>query len=224
MPETTGTDGATTTVATPGGTDPTKTGTEAPTTLDLSKVSDDEFGKVFEDKRLFNHPRFKELADAKQALKAREAEEAKKEEERLKKQGEFEQLAQKREEEANNWRSKYENSIVDNRIVIEAQKAGVIDTEAVLKLIERANLKPDENGNVAGVEEAVKKLVEAKPYLKSGTTQPKIGADANPGGANNNSVKRFKHSEIQNPAFFAAHEKEIMESMKAGMIEDDIRH
>jgi hypothetical protein len=45
-----------------GGTDPNKTETQSQP-VDFSKLGDDDFAKVFDDPRVFKHPRFKSLND-----------------------------------------------------------------------------------------------------------------------------------------------------------------
>lgn len=201
------------------GTDPSKTDAQSQP-LDLSKVGDEDFNKVFDDPRTFKHPRFKSLLE--RAKKADELETAqqKAEEKRLIEQKKFEELANKKSQEAQDWQSKYTQSIADNRILAAASKAGVVDTDAVLKLIDRSGVVISEDGSISGVDEAVKALLESKPYLKGASGSVTVGSPTNPG--EQPGAKKFKLSQLQDTAFFRANEKEIMEAQKNGLIEDDM--
>lgn len=204
-----------------GGTAPIKTEAPAPEAVDIAKIGDENFSKVFDDPRLWNHPRFKSLNEqAKQAKEYEKAEATRKEEE-LKKKGEWEQLAKTNEDKALAAEQKFQTAQIDNRIQSEAAKLGVVDLEAVTKLIDRAGIKVDESGTVAGVEEAVKSLLESKPYLKGTGTTPIVGGQTAPGTETQAGLKRFKLSQLQNPEFYRANEKDILASLKANLVEDD---
>ncbi len=164
----------------------------------------------------FKHPRFKELADAASELKKLKAEQKTREEEDMKKKGEFEQLA-------TSYKSKFETAQIDNALQLAALKAGVVDPEAVLKLVDRSKVKLDEAGNVTGVDETVKALIEAKPYLVNKNSNG-FANGTNPADGNSNTqVKKFKLSQIQNSEFYRKNEADIVEAYKHGMIEDDTR-
>ncbi len=210
---------------TPGASDAnTNTGTDANAgnqgTIDTSKWTDAEWEKVYNDPKLYNNPRFKTLND--RANKAKELEEAQRvaEEKKLTEQKEFEKLAKLKETEANDWKSKAQTAFMDNQIAIEAQKAGVVDLEAVTKLLNREGIKISDDGVVTGVAEAVKSLVDAKPYLKGKAPVTNIGSGTNP-GTQDTTTPRFKHSQLKDPVFFKAHEKEITQAWKLGLIEAD---
>lgn len=204
------------------GADPTKTEPTGTQAFDPSKIGDDDFDKVFEDPRVWKHPRFKSLND--RAKKADEYEKAEKarEEQELEKKGKHEELAKKAQEERDEWQKKYTQSQVNNSIQAEAAKLGVVDLEAVLKLINRDSITVGDDGTVSGAEDAVKALLESKPYLKGKAGQVKLGSPTNP-GENTDNIKRFKLSQIQDPTFYRENEKDIMAAMKAGLIEDDIK-
>jgi hypothetical protein len=204
-----------------GGDDPGKNGKPSDTgTFDLSKIGDDDFEKIFDDPRLWKHSRFKDLNDKAKKVKEFEDAQAKAEEDALKKKGEFEELAKRKEAELNEYKQKHIQSVTDTRIQTEAAKLGIVDLEAALKLIDRSAIAVSDDGTVSGVEIAVKALLDAKPYLKGGTT-PTIGAPTNPGGDDNGGFK-FKRSQLQNHAFWQEHEKEIMEAIAKGQVENDL--
>lgn len=204
-----------------GGNDPNNNGTGAGTTFDVKKLGDEDFNKIFDDPRLFRHPRFKSLGD--RAKKADELEQAQAEAERKKlvEQGKFQELANTEKTRADQATQKYQQAIIDNKILAEASKAGVVDVEAVKALIDRTNIKLNDDGTVIGVGEAVKALLASKTYLK-GNSNLQIGTGSAPDGQNATG-KRFKLSQIQNSEFYRANEKDILQSIKLGLVEDDTK-
>lgn len=162
----------------------------------------------------FKHPRFKELTSQAQELKTLKAQEQARAEEEAKKKGEFEKLF-------NDQKKANETLRMDNAITLAAGKVGAVDAEAILKLVDRSKLKIDESGQVVGVEEAVKALLESKPYLagKGGS----LGNGTSPGdGDAGTGTKKFKLSQIQNAEFWKKNEKDILEAIKHNQIEQDI--
>lgn len=191
------------------------------TDFDPAKISDADFEKIFGDKRLFKHSRFSELNDLAQEGKRLKEEQAKAKEEELRKKGEFETLAKQKEQEVTTLKEQIKTSSINNSLIISASKLGIVDPDAALKLVDRSAISVADDGTVTGAEDALKKLVEAKPYLggKPGTTR--LGSPSAPGDQNTGDLKRFKHSEIKDPIFFRENEKDILASMKAGLIEMD---
>jgi len=206
----------------PTGQDPKKpaNGSDA-NQFDPSSLSDDAFGKVFDDPRAWNHPRFKQLnerakqgADALEKLKEIE-------EQKLVSEKKFEELANTKGQEAADWKAKYETEIVNRQIVEAATKLGAASTNLVLKAVDRSLIKVTNDG-VAGIEEAVMKLKESEPVLFGTPASPSLGSGTNPGGSPN--TKRFKMSDIQKPEFYQENNKdgEIDRAMAEGNIEMDI--
>lgn len=203
------------------GTDPVKTDAGTQQGFDPSSLSDEDFSKIYSDPRTFTHPRFKALNE-----QAKEAEKLKTEREQaenaqLEKDKKFEELAQKRESEATNWKTRFQTSQIDNKIATEASKLGITDLEAATKLLDRTTISIDDQGNVSGVEEAVKALAESKSYLVDKTKAvPVVGSSTgNPaeGNTGTGATRQFKASEISDPVFYKEHSKEIDASMKAGV-------
>lgn len=165
----------------------------------------------------------KELKEMREWRQEQEKKAKELDEQNLIKKGEFEKLAQQREEEANKYKSELQTERVNNKIAAEAAKLGITDIEAATMLIDRGQIKFDENGVPQGIAEAVQALIEARPYLKSGVPQPTVGAGTTPAqGAAGQA--RFKLSQVQDSTFYRANEKEIMEAYKLGLIEDDVNH
>lgn len=201
----------------------TNTETQNAQAFDPSKVGDEDFSKIFEDPRLWTHPRFKGLTDAAKKAKEYEEKEAQREIEEKKKKGEWEQVAKNAEEKLTAAEQRYQTAITDNRIQSEAAKLGVVDLEAVTKLIDRSQIKVADDGSVTGVEESVKSLLESKPYLKgTGETVTTVGQGTSPGQGETNGLKRFKMSQLQDAKYYRENEKDILASMKVGLVEDDL--
>lgn len=73
--------------------------------------------------------------------------------------------AEEAEKRAAELEQRYRETVIENQIIAAAQRANVIDVEAVARLIDRSQLTVDENGRAVNVEEAVKALLKQKPYL-----------------------------------------------------------
>lgn len=206
------------------GTDPNKTVAPANPAFDTTKIGDDDFDKIFDDPRVWKHPRFTSLNE--KAKKAAEYEAANKvaEEKRLTENKKFEELATLREKERDEWKGKHSQSIADNRITLEASKIGVKSLEAVLKLIDRGNIKIAEDGTITGVEEAVKALLDKEAYLKGTPGQITIGSPTNPGADSKDAPRKFKLSQLQDPRFYQENNQkgEIDLAFKQGLVEDDM--
>lgn len=209
-----------------GGSQPTAptaqpTGTQ---TFDPSKLTDEQFKELTKSdafwKVAFEHERFKSLNEKAKKAEEYEANQAKLEEEKLIKQKEWETLANRKGEEVATWKGKYETALVNNKVIVECQKLGVIDPDVVMSLIDRSKVKVTDNG-ITGVEEAVKELITAKPYLTQKPSVPNIGGGTNPSNASTQ-PPRFKHSQLQDPEFYRANEKEILNALRLGLIEDDL--
>lgn len=190
--------------------------------FDPSKIGDEDFEKVLEDPRLWSHSRIKTLKEKAKKAEEIEAERAKAEEEALKKKGEFETLAQKAQAERDDWKNKYSQSLTDNAIQNEAAKLGARDLSDVLKLIDRANIKIQDDGSITGVEEAVKTLIDAKPYLKGDGVAPTIGSPTNP-NAQAGGKKMHKLSDIQNAEYYKENAADIDKAYVEGRIVNDTK-
>lgn len=158
--------------------------------------------------------------------KQREADEAKAKEEEMRKKGEFEALAKAKEDEALSYKQKFELSVKNNALFVEATKLGAIDLDAVSKLVDLSKVELSEDGSVKpeSVTAVLESLKAEKAYLFGATPTPSnIG---NPGGGaptgGNPATRTFKRSELQNHAFYKANEAEILQAYKEGKIIDDI--
>lgn len=128
----------------------------------------------------FEHPRFKELAKSKQELDDLKTNLAKDEDAKLAKNQEYQKLLEKRDTELAEAKTRASELQLQVAIEREAVKAGVTDTEAAIKLIDRSKVQVDKDGNITGAADAVKALVEARPYLITGKVSVNIGNGTNP--------------------------------------------
>ncbi len=201
----------------PNGTPPVKSDAAPNAGFQTSSIKDDDFAKLFDDPRLYQHNRFKELsAKAKKASEYEEQEKARKTED-MKKKGEFEQLAKQHEDEAKTWKQKATDAKVENALILEASKKGVQYPDAVLKLAERNLIKVGDDGSVTGITEAIDAAIKAYPTLLT-INRSSTGAPTNPANPSDGAIKM---SDVQNPAYYRAHEKEIVAAQSAGTIVDD---
>jgi membrane protein involved in colicin uptake len=186
--------------------------------FDPKQIGDEDFSKVFDDPRLFTHSRFKQLNE--RAKKAAELEKQQEETERkkLKEQQKWQELAEKTEAEKAAIEAKYTEALITSKIQVEATKAGAVDTEAVAKLIDRGAISIDQNGNVVGVEEAIKAMQEGKKYLFGESQQQTLGNATNPGSDGNTVGRRFTLQQISDPVFYAENEQDILQAFKQGLI------
>lgn len=196
----------------------------APSTVDLAKLEGAELEKVLENPNLWHLPRIKELRDAKAAHDKLLKEQAQAEEKTLEEQNKHKELAEKRATDLAAANAKIQEMTVNQQLMTKLTPLGVVDLDGALKLIDRSKIAVDDSGNVTGVDEAIEALKTDKAYLfnANGGTQPKLGAPSNGQTPPNGAPMKFKRSQLQDPAFYKANEKEIEAAYKAGLIEDDI--
>lgn len=200
--------------------EPTSSGTDKNANEPSGQDTFDE--SVFDNPKLWTHPRFKSLNERAKRADQLETQMKKAEEDRLSQAKKFEELASLREKERDEIKSKYNQSLQDNRIIQESTKLGVVDIEAVLKLISRDSISIDENGNVLGVIEAVSSLSQNKPYLFGKKGNATMGTATNPPADADASFPRFKLSQLSDPVFYRENEEKILKAIKMNLVEDDV--
>jgi hypothetical protein len=129
--------------------------------------------------------RLDEVSAENQKLKAEKEERERKDREaadkKLADEKKFEELATKRQQDLEKANSTVSEMRIERAVERVAVKLGAVDTEAVIKLLDKSALKFDKDGNVENAEEVVKALLEAKPFLKgSGGSPADIGGGSNP--------------------------------------------
>jgi len=188
--------------------------------LDLSKLSDEQLNKVLEDPRIWKTPRLKKLRKDSKDLKKRKEADEEAEKDSLKKKGEFETLQKKTQKKLDKANKRNEDLIINNKIISEANKKGISDTDAVTKLIDRGDIKIDEDGKVTGITEAVDSLIESKPYLKTG--EASVGNPTSPGeGGEEAGTGKFTLSQIRDSKFYQDNREAIQKAQVEGNIIDD---
>lgn len=197
---------------------PADPGKGEPGNFDVSKLSDEQLTKVLEDERLWKTKRLSELREKAKKADEYDRNKSKEEEERLAKEKKHEELAKLREKERDEARGQYTNAVTDNAIMAEAAKAGISDLDAAKKLIDRTNVKVNEDGTVSGVAEAIAQLVKDKPYITTKPVKP-VGSGTNPPGVGDQS--EFTMSQIQDVAFYRKNEAAIKEALRMGRVKED---
>jgi len=188
--------------------------------FDPSKLTDEDLSKVFEDERLYKHKRFDQLRN--EAKKAKEYEEEKKkaDEERLKAQGEFQKLAEQKDQELQQLREQTKTERLNSRILTEAMGAGAVDPDAVLALVDKSKITYGEDGQISGVKEAVEALLAQKQYLLANKKGASVGSGTNPP---NLDTATFTMSQIKDPVFYQANREAIQKASREGRIRNDLR-
>lgn len=173
-----------------------------------------------------------ELTAARKAAEAQrkradalEKEKRDREEQELKDKGEHEKLAQQADERAKKAEEGLQTARQDNALIAAASAAGIKDSDAALKLVDRENVTVNDDGTVTGAEAAMKALVEAKPYLtNSNAGKTAVGAGTNPAGGEatqEGEAKTFTEKQISDVKFFRENEKEITKAVREGRIVKD---
>lgn len=84
-------------------------------------------------------------------------------------------------------------------VVSAATVAGAVDADAVFALLANDAVTVGDDGQVTGAEEAVKELLESKPYLvgqPSGNEKPKSGADGGPRGSAGDDSQQLSRDDL----------------------------
>ncbi|MHB7942148.1 phage scaffolding protein [Staphylococcus capitis] len=82
----------------------------------------------------------------------------------VKDESEIQKELDKVKQENADWQTKYEETQLNNAIKLAVAKEAN-DANDVLLMLDKSNLELQEDGNVKGLEDAVKALQESKPYL-----------------------------------------------------------
>jgi hypothetical protein len=215
-------------VGTGGGTDPKKPDNQNPEVKGLNRLGDEEFGKLasqfFDDNRTYKHPRFKSLRERAQQADKYEADEQKNKEKKLLEEKKYTELIAEKDKQIASLTEANKAEKLNTRIIAEAQKVGTVDIEAVLRLIDRSGITYDQNGVISGVEQAVKALLDSKPYLRGQGNKPIVGSPTSPGVDGLKPGMKFKLSQLQNAKFYKEHNQkgEIDEAFRLNQVENDL--
>lgn len=194
--------------------------------FDPSKLTQDQLNKVLENQELWKNPRLAGLLDADKKLKQLEKDKETQTEQELTDQKKFTELAAKRAEDLAKANATIQTMRIDQALTNKLVKENVVDLDGALKLIDRANIKVDDNGTVEGADEALKSLKTDRAYLFTAsdgkpTPQPSVGTPSNPATPPAGSGT-FKYKESQlTPEFYKANKADIDEAGRLGLIEPD---
>ena len=119
--------------------------------------------------------------ELKQKLKEIEEKDLSESEKLKKKLAEKDSYVQSVEEQLSALKEKSKKDTIKNAFKDAAKKAEIEYIDAAIKLADIDSFELDEEGNIAGLEDAVKKLAEENPFLLSNKTK-EIGGSSNPGG------------------------------------------
>lgn len=191
------------------------------TGFDPKSIGDEEFGKIFEDPRLWNHTRFKELAEKAKKAEVYDALKQKEHEEKLLSEKKFEELLAEKEAKIADLLQGTKRANLNAKIVSKAMALGAVDAETVLKLMDMGQLDKDDLSDEE-ITASVASLLDSKPFLKS-ERAVKLGVGSNPADGDSIRQKRIKYSDTQNAAYYRANEQAILEAMRSGNIEMDVQ-
>lgn len=193
-------------------------------TFDPTKLNQDQLNSVLENQEIWKNPRLANLLDANKELQTLKKNQETQTEQQLTEQKKFQELAEKRATDLQTANQRIQNMTVDQALTNKLVKDNVVDLDGALKLVDRTKISVDDNGNVIGVDDALKSLKTDRAYLftTDGTGKPaSVGNPSNPqapqGGSGN---FKFKESQLT-PAFYKEHKAEVDEAGRLGLIEPD---
>ena len=183
-------------------------------------LTDEQWAEVFK------HPRFSNLNE--RAKKA-EAELAKlkkqfekEQEEKLKEENKYQELYEAEKQKNQQLAEQMTEVSLNSEITRIANGLKVVDTEAVIKLIDRTKIEKDDSGQVRNLEKVVADLVESKPYLL-GNTNSNIGSGANTDTTSQNGnfvITRTELAEkVKDLNWYSEHKNEVAQWQKEGRVD-----
>ncbi len=112
--------------------------------------------------------------------------------------------------------AKYAEAMLRSEVYLAAVRKGFADPELAWKLLDPDQVEWDEEkGRPVNVEALLDEALKKWPFL--------AGAGGQTSAMNTRRQDlMFRRSQLQDPAFFAAHKEEIMQAMREGRIIDDL--
>ncbi|MBV5190986.1 phage scaffolding protein [Staphylococcus chromogenes] len=111
----------------------------------------------------------------------------------VKDESEIQKELDKVKQENADWQTKYQETQLNNAIKLAVAK-DANDANDVLLMLDKSNLELQEDGNVKGLEDAVKALQESKPYLFADNKA--TGRTPNDGDAINTGITKEQFDEM----------------------------
>jgi len=143
------------------------------------------------------------------------------EEKQLAENQEWQTLAEKREQELVALRQQSQTVALKNAFIVKISEHNPVNIDDAFALANLAEVKVAEDGTVEGIDEAIKTLVEAKPFLFGGSGSKSVNAEAGAQGkdaAEGASKRVWKASEVKGMPIeeYAKHSKEIRVAQRDG--------
>lgn len=177
---------------------------------------------------VFKHPRFSQLNERAKKAEA-EAQKAKKqlskyEEDKLKEENKYQELYEKAKEMNEGLTAQISNLKLEGQIFNIASRLKVLDTDAVIRLIDKDSIEFDDDGNPQNIEQVVIDLLKSKPYLvEGGAKNLNIGENSNPTtesqGGNFVMTKTELQTKLQDHKWYEEHKDDIYQWQKEGRID-----
>lgn len=107
---------------------------------------------------------------------------------------------------------------LEYEVILRAAQLGVVDADAAYRLLDIREIEFDENGKPTNIEQGLKRLIAAKPYLVMGNQSV---SPTNPAQGRVSGQQVFTRSQLRDPKFFAANRDAIMQAVREGRILED---
>lgn len=159
------------------------------------------------------------LREANKKLTELQEAQKKADDEKMKENQQFKELAEKRENELSETKSKYETSLKKVRFAELAIKEGVVNVDDAFRLADLEGVSMSDDGSVSGMEDVVAKLKESKQYL-FGSQDQSLGGGSNPpkDGDTQGGKRVYRQSQIEDPEFYKANEADIKKAYVEGRV------
>jgi len=179
---------------------------------------------------VFKHPRFTELNEkakkAESELARIEKDKDQELQKKLKEEGKLEELLEEKEKEIERLTSNLQEKQLNNEVMSVASKLKVVDTDAVVKLLDKSKLETGKDGNYLNVESVVQDLISDKPYLANAQSNVRsdIGGSANASTDSQSGdiimTKSELRAKLQDHKWYTEHKDEIETWRKEGRIDN----
>jgi hypothetical protein len=150
------------------------------------------------------------------ALKQKAAEFDKLQESQLSEQEKLQKRLAELEREKESWQRERQERTLKYETMLTASRLGIVDPEAAYRLLDLSKLEFAEDGTPKNLEQALKELIKAKPYL-AGAPAVTGGSPANPATGQQRGGT-FTLSQINDYRFWQQHRDEILQAMAEGRI------
>lgn len=114
------------------------------------------------------------------------------------------------------WQRERQERTLKYETMLAASRLGIVDPEAAYRLLDLSKLEFDEDGQPKNLEQALRDLVKAKPYL-AGQQTVTAGSPTNP-ATGQQRAGTFTTSQLSDYRFWQQHREEILRAMAEGRI------